>query len=83
MTQIVPETRAHCKQGKMPSYNDLGQFHHVKLPTETREEPEDIRGCGTLRSQKEVPAGCGSPLKRYGLRVGRIYLDVCLLYNGA
>jgi hypothetical protein len=42
MTQIVPEIRSHYKQDKMPDYNDLGQPHPAKLPTEIREEPEKV-----------------------------------------
>ena len=38
MTDIMPDFRAYCKQDKMPSYNDLGQEHPIKLPTRIREE---------------------------------------------
>jgi hypothetical protein len=45
MTKIMPDFRAYRKQDKMPSYNDLGQEHPIKLPTRIREEPKDgIRG---------------------------------------
>jgi hypothetical protein len=40
MTEIVPDFLACGKQDNMPSYNDLGQDYPIKLPTQTRDEPE-------------------------------------------
>jgi Family of unknown function (DUF5670) len=39
MTKIVPDFLVYCKQGNMPSYNDLGRDYSIKLPTQTRDEP--------------------------------------------
>jgi hypothetical protein len=41
MTKIVPDFRAYCKQDNLASYNYLNQDYPIKLPTQTRDEPED------------------------------------------
>mgnify|MGYP007082007077 CR=1 FL=1 len=48
MTEIVPDFRAYGKQDNMPSYNDLGQDHPLKLPTQTRDEPLERGEVGFL-----------------------------------
>ena len=39
MAQIVPEFSHHCKPNNVQHYNNLGQIHPIKSPTQIREEP--------------------------------------------
>ena len=42
MTKIMPDFSAYCKQDNVPSYNNLDGRYPIKLPTQIREEPQEV-----------------------------------------